>query len=170
MLLQHENLIDFTPHKFCWLLRSDIITTHALGDGLTALSYFLIPIILIYTTRKFRLNWNLTFVFSVYATFILLCGTTHIFDVIMIWNVNEGILLWDGYLRMATGFFSLFSVAVTFWASRTFLSLVWQLFKVSNRITRERIQLGRATEGAIQEFNDLLSKAKDYLQRKEVVE
>jgi len=157
-------LNDFVPHKVCWLLRSDIIFTHAVGDGLIAFSYYCIPVLLFYATRKYKFDWSLTFIFCVYATFILLCGTTHLLDVIMIYKINEFLIVFDGWLRILTGLFSLFSVGVTLWALQMFLTLIQRLFKVTKKINAERAKFGKAKNETIAEYNQLIDQVESFLQ------
>jgi hypothetical protein len=45
---------DFMPHGFCYLWDPRIVWLHVISDGLIALSYDCIPIILIYCIRKNR--------------------------------------------------------------------------------------------------------------------
>lgn len=161
---------DFAAHKVCWLLRTDIIVSHAIGDGLTGICYYLIPVLLIYATRKYKFDWTLTFIFFVYAGFILLCGTTHILDVIMIYHISESLIVFDGWLRIATGLFSLFSVAVTVWALQMFLTIINKLFVVTGKINAERKKFGKASQETINEYNEVISEAKAFLQSKETIQ
>jgi CheY-like chemotaxis protein len=53
---------DFMPHGACYLWRPEIVWLHATSDTLIALSYYLIPIVLIYFVRKridLPFNWIL---------------------------------------------------------------------------------------------------------------
>jgi hypothetical protein len=45
---------DFTPHGFCDLWGPRIVTVHVISDGLITLSYWCIPIVLVYFIRKNR--------------------------------------------------------------------------------------------------------------------
>jgi hypothetical protein len=158
---------DFQPHASCWLNRSDLIFSHFVGDGLTALAYYLIPIMLVYITRKYEFDWRLRMIFYVYGTFIFLCGTTHLFDVLMIWHINNAIITFDGWLRVATGVFSMFAAGVTVWAVRIFLPLVCQLIKVWEKMRSERKQTGRATDETFSEYHEIVAQVKAFLHPKE---
>lgn len=67
---------------------------HVISDGLIALSYYCIPIILIYLVRKWQglpFHWP----FIMFGAFILGCGTTHLMEVVTVWNpvyVTSGII------------------------------------------------------------------------------
>jgi PAS domain S-box-containing protein len=75
-----------------------IVWLHVISDGLITLSYFAIPVILIYFIRK---NRNLPFngIFWMFGTFILACGTTHLLE---IWNVWHGDYMLAGVMKAAT--------------------------------------------------------------------
>lgn len=89
---------DFMPHGFCYLWNPLILWLHVASDGLIALSYYCIPIILIYFIRK---NRDIPFnrIFWMFGTFILACGTTHLIE---IWNVWHGSYLLAGVIKAFT--------------------------------------------------------------------
>jgi hypothetical protein len=111
----------FPAHNACWNFRADIIALHFIGDLMTALAYYIMPLALCYITRKYRFHAKLKSVLLMYAGFIVLCGTTHLMDLIMIWHVTESILIFDGVLRVLTGAFSIFSAIVTCYIAIKFL-------------------------------------------------
>ena len=76
---------DFMPHGHCWLWRPDILWTHVVSDGVIALAYFSIPVTLLYFARQ-RKDLPFRWVFAFFAAFIVLCGTTHIFNIWTIWT------------------------------------------------------------------------------------
>jgi len=43
---------DFMPHGYCYLWDPQIVWLHAVSDGLIALSYYLIPLMLLYFVRR----------------------------------------------------------------------------------------------------------------------
>jgi PAS domain S-box-containing protein len=99
---------DFMPHGTCYLWEPRILWLHVLSDGLIALSYYCIPLILLYFIRK---NRELPFhrVFWMFATFILACGTTHLIE---IWNVWHASYLLAGMMKAITAAVSLMTVAM----------------------------------------------------------
>lgn len=50
--------LDFMPHGFCYLWDPRVLWLHVISDALIALSYYCIPIILVYFIHK---NRNLPF-------------------------------------------------------------------------------------------------------------
>lgn len=72
---------DFLPHGTCYLWNPRIIWLHVVSDGVITLSYYCIPVALIYLVRKRRdlpFNW----IFWMFGLFILGCGTTHLMEVV----------------------------------------------------------------------------------------
>src|SRR5688572_23601692 len=63
----------------------DLIALHTLSDGAIALAYTWIPIALlgVWRARKdIPLNWTLL----CFAAFIVLCGLTHVMNVVTVWD------------------------------------------------------------------------------------
>jgi PAS domain S-box-containing protein len=98
----------YMPHGFCYLWNPRILWLHVISDGLIALSYYCIPLILIYFIRK---NRNLPFnhVFWMFGSFILACGTTHVLE---IWNVWHGDYLLAGAIKALTAAVSVLTTAM----------------------------------------------------------
>ena len=82
---------DFMAHGYCYLWRPEIVWLHAISDSLIALSYFVIPITLLYFVRK-RQDLPFHWMFLLFGLFIFGCGTTHLME---IWT------LWHGTYRLA---------------------------------------------------------------------
>jgi PAS domain S-box-containing protein len=99
---------DFMPHGYCYLWDSRMVWLHVLSDGLIALSYYCIPIVLIYFIRK---NRDIPFnrIFWMFGGFILACGTTHLME---IWNVWHGSYLLAGVLKAITAVVSVITAAM----------------------------------------------------------
>jgi PAS domain S-box-containing protein len=99
---------DFMPHGYCYLWDSRMVWLHVISDGLIALSYYCIPLILVYFIRK---NRDLPFdrIFWMFGTFILACGTTHVME---IWNVWHGSYLLAGVVKAIAAAVSVITVAV----------------------------------------------------------
>ena len=78
---------DFMPHGFCFLWRPDVLWLHVISDAIIALSYFCIPFALVYFVRK-RTDVPFRAVFWLFGAFILLCGTTHLLSIWVLWHPN----------------------------------------------------------------------------------
>src|SRR5258706_968448 len=82
---------DFMPHGVCFLWNPEIVWLHAISDVVITVSYYLIPIALVYFVRK-RADLAFHWMFLMFGVFIFGCGTTHLME---IWT------LWHGTYRLA---------------------------------------------------------------------
>jgi PAS domain S-box-containing protein len=99
---------DFMPHGYCYLWDPRMVWLHVISDGLITLSYYCIPVVLIYFIRK---NRDIPFnrIFWMFGTFILACGTTHLME---IWNIWHGSYLLAGLLKAITAVVSVITAAM----------------------------------------------------------
>jgi PAS domain S-box-containing protein len=99
---------DFMPHGFCYLWDPRILWLHVVADSLIALSYYCIPLALVYCVRR---NRELPFhrIFWMFGVFILACGTTHLME---IWNVWHGSYLIAGIVKAVTAAVSVTTVVM----------------------------------------------------------
>jgi hypothetical protein len=83
--LSHLFSRNYLPHGHCYLWQPGLLALHVTSDSMIGLSYFLIPASLIYLVRRRRdlvFNW----IFWMFAAFILLCGTTHVMNIVTLWE------------------------------------------------------------------------------------
>jgi len=76
---------EFMPHGYCYRWNAQVLWLHVISDGLIVLSYFCIPIALVYFVHKRRdipFNW----IFWMFGIFILGCGTTHLMEIWTVWH------------------------------------------------------------------------------------
>ena len=74
---------SYMPHGVCIRWDTLLLTGQVLSNGMIAVSYFLIPIFLI---SFFRKSWSeLSRIFWWFASFIFLCGVTHVMDIVVLW-------------------------------------------------------------------------------------
>ena len=99
---------NFMPHGYCYLWERRILWLNVISDGLITLSYYAIPVILIYFTRR---NRTLPFnhIFWMFGTFILACGTTHLME---IWNVWHGSYVLAGAIKGVTAMVSVLTAGM----------------------------------------------------------
>lgn len=76
---------NFIPHGHCYLWNPELVSLHILSDVLIALSYYSIPITLVYFIRK-RKDIPFKNIFLLFGAFIISCGTTHIVEVWTLWH------------------------------------------------------------------------------------
>jgi PAS domain S-box-containing protein len=94
---------DFMPHGFCYSWNAGLVWLHVISDSLIALSYFSIPVTLVYFIRKRRdlpFNW----MFAAFGVFILACGATHAMEVWTLWHANYWL---SGAVKVVTAVASL---------------------------------------------------------------
>jgi signal transduction histidine kinase len=82
---------DFMPHGVCFLWNPEIVWLHAVSDIVITVSYYVIPLALVYFVRR-RTDLPFHWMFLMFGLFIFGCGTTHLMEV---WT------LWHGTYRLA---------------------------------------------------------------------
>jgi hypothetical protein len=75
---------SFLPHGQCLLWDSGLLWLHMVSDGLITFSYLCISIALIYLVKK-RTDLAFPWIFSLFGSFIFLCGVTHAFGIWILW-------------------------------------------------------------------------------------
>ena len=100
----------FLPHGICLTGDDDIIALNVISDLGIALAYFSIPTFLIFLVVR-RRDLTLPSTFLLFSAFILLCGLSHVIEVVTYW---VPIYVLDGLIKAATALVSL-ATAVTLW-------------------------------------------------------
>jgi len=107
-------------------------------------AYFLIPLIIINYFYKKKTNIRFRKVYLLFATFILLCGSTHFLDALMFWIP---MYRFNAVVRLATGVVSLFTVYHLF-------KVLPDLFKQKTNVELEReIRKREVAERKLEEAN-----------------
>jgi signal transduction histidine kinase/CheY-like chemotaxis protein len=101
---------DLAPHGYCLLWQPELIWTHVIADALIAAAYFSIPIAIIrfVTGRK---DVEFSWIFWLFALFIVACGTTHLFAIWTLWNADYG---WEALIKVVTAIASV-GTAIVLW-------------------------------------------------------
>lgn len=81
----HEAMAAFMPHGMCYLWQPGIITAQVVSNGLIALAYYMIPVLLLILVGR-RPDVPNPLLFTLFAVFILACGTTHVMKIVTIWH------------------------------------------------------------------------------------
>lgn len=97
----------YTPRRVCMFMEPGVIWLHFIADFLIALSYFSIPVALVYFVRK-REDLSFSWIFWMFAGFIMLCGTTHILGMWALWHPLYKL---DGVIKLLTGIVSVITAA-----------------------------------------------------------
>lgn len=79
------NAYGFMPHGFCFEWRPGVLWLHILSDLGIAVAYYAIGMLLFWFTRK-RRDLPFRLLFWLFASFIVLCGTTHLFSIWVLWH------------------------------------------------------------------------------------
>jgi signal transduction histidine kinase len=108
--IKPSGLAQFLPHGVCFLWDESLLLLHVVSDSLIALSYFSIPIALVVFVRR-RKDLAFSWIFCLFATFIVACGTTHIMGV---WTIWKPVYWLDGIIKALTASISLIT-SVLLW-------------------------------------------------------
>jgi len=100
-------LLSFIPHGHCYLWKPELIWLHLLSDSLIAFAYYSIPLTLLYFVRK-REDLPFGWMFLLFGTFIVACGTTHVMEVWTLWHPDYWL---SGSIKVLTAIASLYTAS-----------------------------------------------------------
>jgi PAS domain S-box-containing protein len=100
----------FMPHGMCLLWQPNLLLMHVISDALIALSYYSIPVALIYFVIK-RQDLSFRWLFVLFGLFILACGTTHLLNIWTIWHPDYYV---EGLAKAVTAVISIIT-AILLW-------------------------------------------------------
>ena len=146
---------DYMPHGMCFLWQPELIALHVASDSLIALSYYSIPVALIYFVMK-RTDLAFPAIFVLTGLFILACGTTHAMSVWTLWFPDYRV---DGGIKAVTALLSV-GTAVAIWKVTPLalaLPSTGQLERANKLLGQEITQRQRA-EAALREANAELER------------
>ncbi len=75
------------PHGYCYLWNTRLVWLHVLSDGLIALAYLAIPMVLLWFVRK-RRDLPFSWMFLLFGVFIVACGLTHVMEIWNLWHAD----------------------------------------------------------------------------------
>ena len=96
----------FIPHGHCYLWQTNLVGLHVLADGLIALAYFSIPVMLFYFVRNRKDTNVFKKVSLLFGAFIIACGITHVME---IWTLWYPVYWLSGLLKAITALISLYT-------------------------------------------------------------
>lgn len=94
---------DFMPHGHCYFWTPAVVWLNVTSDALITLSYYSIPLTLLYFVRK-RRDVPYRWMFLMFGGFIVACGTTHLMEV---WTVWHGTYRLSGCIKALTALLSI---------------------------------------------------------------
>ncbi|MGF1549898.1 MAG: response regulator [Sphingomonadaceae bacterium] len=133
------------PHGYCLLWQPELIWTHVIADLLIAGAYFSIPVAIVrFVSRRHDLQFS--WIFWLFALFILACGTTHLMGIWTLWNADYG---WEALIKVVTAIASV-GTAMVLWplipkalAIPSPLQLKQANVELSARVRERDVALGR---------------------------
>ena len=130
----------FLPHGVCFAGRPELIWLHVASDAIIAIAYFMIPVTLVYFLRRKGTTLSFNWALGLFAAFILLCGSGHVLDILVIWKPYYYL---EGLWKAATAVVSIVTALAI-------LPLVPRL--LSMRAPEELEALNRSLEAANQQL------------------
>ncbi|MGR9086280.1 MAG: sensor histidine kinase [Gammaproteobacteria bacterium] len=135
---------DFLPHGYCLSWAPSLVLTYVVSDGLIFLSYFSVPVALVYFARR-REDFPYRWLLWLFAAFILACGTTHLMGAIVLWKPLYGL---DALLKAITAAVSV-ATAFALWPlipHALKLPSPAQLRRINEALQGEIVKRGRVEE------------------------
>lgn len=121
---------DWPPRWYCGQWSNFHGWLYILSDLTIWLAYFLIPVLIINYIRRKRGDLEFSRIYFLFASFILLCGTTHFIDVLMFWvpvyRLNALVRFATGVVSMVTVFY-LVKMLPTFFKQQTYNALIKEI-------------------------------------------
>ncbi|MES0875106.1 GGDEF domain-containing protein [Sinimarinibacterium thermocellulolyticum] len=135
----------FLPHGYCLTWSPTLLWTMVISDAVITLSYYSIPLALVYFVRRNRaLKLKFDWIFLMFGAFIFACGTTHAIAILNIWRPEYWL---DAWIKLGTAIISL--------ATAIFL---WPLLPKVSQFIRERRQAELDLDAANQRLTDSLAQ------------
>lgn len=146
----------FMPHGQCLAWAPSVLSLHILGDVLTGVAYYSIPLAIYYFLYR-REDFEFPWMAHLFAAFIFLCGTTHLAELVTLWFPYYGI---EGALKVITGGVSLLT-ALLLWP------LVPRLLRVPSPTDLRQANLKLTQEVSVRERTETeLRRAHDLLEER----
>ena len=157
-----KDLNGLMPHGMCFLWDSTLLGLHVISDSLIALSYFSIPLALLYFSKKGG-TLPFKYLFGLFSAFIFACGLTHILS---IWTICKPDYYAEGLVKSITAVISLLTAILLWPVVCKILSLLNLLvLQDANRHLEEEIQRRRAIEEELRAQASRMAEANEELLR-----
>jgi signal transduction histidine kinase/CheY-like chemotaxis protein len=145
----------FQPHGMCLLWRADVFWAHLGADAVIALSYFSIPLAIVYFAYR-RPDIAYGWILYLFGTFIVACGITHIFGIWTMWVPDYGV---EAGVKVGTAAVSLMT-AVALWPLMPKLLAVPspRLLEQNNHRLAREVAERKAAERRLAELNEELER------------
>lgn len=114
-----SDIWQYMPHGMCLLWKPWLVLLWAGSDALIFLSYFAIPTALLIVMKR-RRELPHRGLIILFASFIMLCGITHLLSIVTLW---VPIYPYVAFVKLATGLVSMMTAIVLFRLVPTLVSL-----------------------------------------------
>ncbi|HEY9794033.1 MAG TPA: PAS domain S-box protein [Leptolyngbyaceae cyanobacterium] len=143
----------FIPHGHCYLWKPELVGLHIVSDSLIALAYYSIPITLVSFVRK-RHDVPFNWIFWLFGTFIIACGTTHLLEIWTLWHPTYWL---SGSIKAITAIASVYTAfeLVSLVPQALALPSPGQM-ETTNRELQHQITERQRAEDSLQKANDEL--------------
>ncbi|MBF2004986.1 MAG: GHKL domain-containing protein [Chlorogloeopsis fritschii C42_A2020_084] len=146
---------NFIPHGHCYLWKPELVGLHILSDAVITLSYYSIPLTLLYFVRR-REDIPFKSIFLLFGAFIVSCGTTHIMEVWTLWHPDYWL----------SGGIKAFTAIISFYTALTLIPLVPQALalpspeqlEVANQALQEEITERKRVEHELRQYKGHLEE------------
>lgn len=157
---------SFMPHGHCFLWFPEVLWLHVFSDILIAASYYAIPLGLIYFIRR-RRDMPFPKLFWLFGAFIVLCGTTHLMSIWVLWHPHYGP---EGILKLITGIVSAITAVIVWRIMPAALTLPSpeDLRKLNEELQQTNARIERevaARTAELQQANALLKESEGKLRQ-----
>jgi diguanylate cyclase (GGDEF)-like protein/PAS domain S-box-containing protein len=158
---------EFMPHGHCYLWTPVLLWLYVISDSVIALSYFTIPLALLYLVKK-RADIQFNWIFVMFSVFIFACGLTHLVSIVTIWMpaywVDASIKGVTAMASALTAFmlWRLMPIALTMTSNKQLLKNIDQLqYEVKQRLQAESqlAELNNNLEAIVQQRTQELTDA-----------
>ena len=95
------------PHGVCYLWTPSVLWLNVISDGVIAIAYFIIPLLLVRAMHKNLLPFG--GLFFMFSAFIIMCGLTHIMKIVTVWYP---VYYLEGSIAAITAIISIFTATV----------------------------------------------------------
>jgi PAS domain S-box-containing protein len=149
---------SFIPHGHCYLWKPELVWLHLVSDSLITIAYYSIPITLVYFVRK-RIDLPFDWIFLLFGTFIVACGTTHLMAVWTLWHPTYWL---SGAIKAITALVSLYTAVLLMPLIPQALALPSPAqLEAANLQLQQQISDRQRVEAALQESEDRFRSAFD---------
>ena len=141
---------DFMPHKMCFLGDPAVLWLQVVSDSLIALSYFLIPVLLVRFIRQ-RRDISFQWILLAFSIFILACGTSHLMGAV---TVFDPIYRLEGVVKAVTAIASISTLILLVPAMPVLVAIPSPaVLEAANRQLGQEIEERRTAEAAVRTLN-----------------